>query len=96
MLPLISSAVMGAFADICFRSLNKLLRTGIPTRPGICNMIACLVTIGLCVFVYFATLLLLGGVTVQEVREMPKGKKIASLFIKLHLLKDDTEVESKA
>lgn len=94
-IPLISAAVMGAFSDISYRSLNKALLGGIPTRPGICNMIACLVTIGACVLVYFATLLLLGGVTAKEVREMPKGRTIANVFIKLHLLKDDSEESKK-
>lgn len=87
-IPLISAAVMGAFADICYRVLYYVIKLGIPTHPGINNLISCLVTIGLCMFVYFATLLLLGGVTEEEIKEMPKGRTVAKILRKLRLLRD--------
>ena len=90
-IPLISSCVMGAFADISYRSLYRLIQFGMPTHPGVNNLITCVVTIVLCVFVYFATLLLLGGVSRSEIEEMPKGKKIVSVLTKLRLLRAPQE-----
>ena len=82
-IPLISASVMGAFADICYRVLYKLIEFGMPTHPGVNNLISCLVTIGLCVFVFFATLLLLGGVTEAEIKDMPKGHVLVKMLRKL-------------
>lgn len=86
-IPLISAAVMGAFADICYRVMYYLIQCGIPNRPGINNMVSCLVTIGLCVFVFFATLLLLGGLTEKEIEDMPKGRMLVKILRKLRLLR---------
>lgn len=94
-IPLISSAIMGAFADISYRVIYKITEAMMPTRTAVCNAASCILTIGGCVFVYFAALLLLGGVTADEIRDMPKGRTIASVLIKLRLLKDDSEAKSK-
>ena len=40
------------------------------------------------VFVYGATLVLLGGVTEDEIRNMPKGRAILSLCRRLHLFRE--------
>lgn len=94
-IPLICSAIMGAFSDISYRLLLKLMQMAMPNRTVVNNSVSCVLTIGGCVFVYFAALLLLGGVTAKEIREMPKGRTIASVLMKLRLLKDDSEDVSK-
>ena len=52
---------------------------------------AVLRTLLVAVLVYAAALLLLGGLTEEEILSMPKGAALARIFDKLHLLQAEKE-----
>ena len=90
-IPLVSAAVMGAFANMCYGFIDWIAGNVMPGHPGIVNLIACIVSIGLAAFVYFAVLILLKGISRKEIEEMPKGRVLANILCKLRLLREETE-----
>jgi len=64
--PLIASTIMGAFGIIFYRILSGIIPSGINV----------LISISLCIIVYFVTLILIKGITREELILMPGGKKI--------------------
>ncbi len=77
LVPAVSSAGMGIAVWLVYRLFEYLLRS---------NAIATIVAIACGVAVYGVLLLLLKGLTEEELSRFPKGRAIASLAKKLHLL----------
>lgn len=80
-IPAVASAIMGAAAFAGYR----LLALFIPPK------LATVLALGIGVAVYGASLLLLGGLTENEILALPKGAALAGLFRKLHLLRTPTD-----
>ena len=76
-IPLIASVVMGACARCCYLVLDQMVGNGI----------ACVASIGVAVVVYFALLILLQGVTKEELLAMPKGRFLVRILTKIRLLR---------
>ena len=53
--------------------------------------LATVIALLVAVLVYAAALLLLGGLTEEEILSMPKGAALARIFDKLHLLQAEKE-----
>jgi hypothetical protein len=64
-------------AGACYYFTNDMLGLVLSTMVSICAAIA----------VYAVAIFLLGVITRDDVYLLPKGKKIAALLTKLHLLK---------
>ena len=76
-IPAIASAIMGVAAYIVYKGIYFVLHI---------NAIATLVAIFIAVCVYAVALLLLGGLTEEELYAFPKGTAIIRLLRRLHLL----------
>lgn len=59
------------------------------------SRVVLLVAIGVGVCIYGAVLLLIGGVTKEELAAFPKGAMLTHIAEKLHLLSDETGAEKK-
>ncbi|MDE6845994.1 MAG: polysaccharide biosynthesis protein [Lachnospiraceae bacterium] len=77
-IPFIASLVMGAAAYGIYHGLYMLLPV---------SRVALLIAIGIGAMIYFALILLMGGVTEKELRSFPKGTMLIHFAKKLHLLK---------
>lgn len=91
LIPLISAVLMGLFCTQCYFALHWLMNLFMKSHPAVNNAISVLVSILLGAFVYFANLIVLGGVSRKEIEDMPKGKLLAEVLTKLHLLKRNME-----
>lgn len=76
-IPFIASLVMGAAAYGIYHGLYILLPV---------SRVALLIAIGIGAMVYFALILLMGGVTEKELKSFPKGTMLVHFAKKLHLL----------
>ncbi len=76
-IPALASLIMGSSVLGVFYLLN--------TRLGV--TISCTAAIFFGVFVYFAALIFLGGVTKDELLRMPKGALLVKVLSKLHMLR---------
>ena len=77
-IPFIASLVMGAAAYGIYHGLYMLLPV---------SRVVLLIAIGIGAMVYFALILLMGGVTERELKSFPKGTMLVHISKKLHLLK---------
>lgn len=77
-IPLMASIIMGAVALISQMILELIL----PQK------LATVITLFVSVIVYGVALLLLGGLTEEEILMMPKGHLLVKIFKKAHLLKE--------
>lgn len=77
-IPLMASIIMGIVALI----VQMLLEFLLPQK------LATVFTLVIAVLVYGVALLLLGGLTEEEIRSMPKGNSIVKLLKKVHLLRE--------
>ena len=77
-IPLIASIIMGVVALIS----QMILEIMLPQK------IATVLTLFVAVIVYGVALLLLGGLTEEEILAMPKGHLLVKVFKKVHLLKE--------
>lgn len=76
-IPCVSAVIMGLGTVIAYNIIYSLI--------GI-NSISTLFAIFVAVIVYFPTLLLLKGITEEEIQAMPMGRKLVQIARKLHLL----------
>ena len=76
--PAVSAAGMGVVVWLVYRLFLYLLRS---------NLIATLVSIVAGVFTYATLLLMLKGLTEQEILRFPKGRTLVKLARKMHLLR---------
>lgn len=76
LIPTLCSAIMGAFAYLVYKLANMMLPSSIST----------LLAVMVAVVVYFVLLLLFKDVTESELLEMPFGRKLVKIAVKLHLL----------
>ncbi|MCR5271683.1 MAG: polysaccharide biosynthesis protein [Lachnospiraceae bacterium] len=77
LIPLFSSVVMGVVTFILYKTLDMLI--------GI-NFVCTVVSIVVAVIVYGLLMLLLKGLTEEEIVRFPKGRTIAGLLKRIHLL----------
>ena len=77
-IPVIASVIMGIVAFFAEMFLSRVM-------PG---KLATVVTVMIAVVVYMVCLLTFGGLTEEEILAMPKGRMLARIFKKLHLLKE--------
>lgn len=77
LLPLLSAAIMGAAAWGTYEGIHALTGN---------NTIAMLVAVPLAMAVYAVLIVVLRAVTEDELPEMPFGRRLLSLFRKLHLM----------
>ncbi len=77
-IPAIASAIMGVIAYGAYTLLYMLIQS---------NLICVMFAIVLAVIVYFVTMLLLKGLTEEEIRKFPKGYLLVKIAKKLRLLK---------
>jgi stage V sporulation protein B len=75
--PIEAAAIMGVITFAAFFGMNALLPKAIAT----------LVALVIAIAVYGVALIKLGALFPDEVKALPKGHKIYSLFVKLHLMK---------
>ena len=80
--PLFSAMLMGAVAFGVYHGLMLLIPV---------SRVVLLVAIGVGACVYFAILLLIGGVSEEELAAFPKGMLLVHLAHKLHLLPEGTK-----
>ncbi len=78
LIPAISSLIMGVIAYGAYAMFHLLTKS---------NLISIIVSIVLAVIVYFVTLLLLKGLTEDEIRKFPKGHLLIKVAKQLKLLK---------
>ena len=78
-IPAIASVIMGIVAFFAEMILSKMM-------PG---KLATIVTVLIAIVVYLVSLLTFGGLTEEEILAMPKGRLLAKIFKKLHLLKEN-------
>lgn len=76
-LPLAASVIMGAVAFFIYKGLYFLIHS---------NTLATLIAIIAGVIVYGIAILLMGGISEEELYTLPKGRTVAALFRKMHLL----------
>lgn len=76
-LPIIASLFMGVVAFFAYKGIYYLVNS---------NVISLLVSIGIAACVYGVLVIKLGVLTKDDILAMPKGKKLARLLGKLHLL----------
>ncbi len=77
-IPFVCSLLMGAAAYGVYYSLYKFLPV---------SRVALVVAIGVGAMIYFALILLLGGVNERELRSFPKGAMLVHIAKKVHLLR---------
>lgn len=77
-IPFVCSLLMGAIAYGVYYGLYKLLPV---------SRVALVAAIGIGAMVYFALILLLGGVNERELRSFPKGAMLVHIAKKVHLLR---------
>ena len=77
LIPTLSAVLMGAVAWIVCFVVNKYMGS---------NAIATLCAIMVAVVVYALALIKFGGLTKEEVIRFPKGNKLYSILVKLHLM----------
>ena len=70
---------MGVVAFIVQIALTNIVPEKVATVISVCVAIV----------IYSLALLLLGGLTENEILAMPKGRKLAGLLKKLHLLREE-------
>lgn len=77
-LPLIGSVIMGIATYVVYKLCVVALHS---------NALATIIAILVALVVYFVVMLLLGGITREELDRVPHGQKLINLAVKLHLLK---------
>lgn len=78
LIPLISSAVMGVAVWLSYTLIYRTIHS---------NTIGTLASIVLGIIVYFIAFLALKGMDKEELCEMPLGRTLAAIAVKLHLMK---------
>ena len=77
LLPLLAAAIMGAAAWGTYQGIYALTSR---------NTVAMLISVPVAMIIYAILIVVLGAVTEDELPEMPFGRKLLSLFRKMHLL----------
>ena len=83
-IPLISSAIMGVLCRLLFFGIYNPLQPVL--GPGKSNLIAALIAILAAVLVYGICMLKFGGLNREELENLPKGRMLAGIAAKLHLI----------
>lgn len=76
-LPFLASVIMGIVAYFVYKLLFAVLKS---------NVVSLLVSVAIAAFVYGILILKLGVLNKDDILAMPKGKKLAGILTKLHLI----------
>ena len=85
LVPLVSSAVMGVMVFLVYKGMDLLLLN--IASATLSNAVSTLVSIVFGILAYFVSLLLLKGLTEEELRRFPKGRTLVRIAVRLRLLK---------
>lgn len=76
-LPLLASVIMGIVAYFVYKLLFAVLKS---------NAVSLLISVAVAAFIYGILILKLGVLNKDDILAMPKGKKLAGILAKLHLI----------
>lgn len=76
-LPFLASVIMGIVAYFAYKLLFAVLKS---------NAVSLLISVAIAAFVYGVLILKLGVLNKDDILAMPKGKKLAGILAKLHLI----------
>lgn len=76
-IPFISSIIMGIFAFLSYKGVYQLISV---------NAIATIVAVMVSIIIYFLFIILLRGLSIEELYSIPKGRIIVKIATKLHLI----------
>lgn len=76
-LPFLASVIMGIVAYFAYKLLFSALKS---------NVVSLLISVAIAAFVYGVLILKLGVLNKDDILAMPKGKKLAGILAKLHLI----------
>lgn len=85
LVPLASSAVMGIIVFLIYQGMNMLLVKVVSAK--ISNGAATLVSIIIGIIAYFISLLLMKGLTEDELLRFPKGRLLVRFAARMHLMR---------
>lgn len=77
-MPMFSAVIMGIAAWVVYYGVYSLIQS---------NLVSLVAAIGIAVIVYFVVLIKIGGVTEQELKNMPKGTLLVRVAKKMHLMR---------
>lgn len=76
-LPILASVIMGIVAYFAYKLLYAVIKS---------NVVSLLISVAIAAFVYGILILKLGVLNKDDILAMPKGKKLAGILTKLHLI----------
>ena len=76
-LPILASVIMGIVAYFAYKLLFAVIKS---------NVVSLLISVAVAAFVYGILILKLGVLNKDDILAMPKGKKLAGILTKLHLI----------
>ena len=76
-LPILASVIMGIVAYFAYKLLFAVIKS---------NVVSLLISVAIAAFVYGILILKLGVLNKDDILAMPKGKKLAGILTKLHLI----------
>lgn len=76
-LPILASVIMGIVAYFAYKLLFAVIKS---------NVVSLLISVAIAAFVYGVLILKLGVLNKDDILAMPKGKKLAGILAKLHLI----------
>lgn len=78
--------IVPAVASLLMGFLGRCVYQGLMLVTSF-NTLSCIIALGFCVVIYFVFLLLLKGLSKEEILDLPKGRTLYRIFVKLHLVK---------
>ena len=83
--PIAAAVVMGIATALVYSLVNRLLMAA-ADRVYFNNLIASVAAIAVAIIVYFAVLIKIGGLTREDLLQVPKGTKVVSVLQKVKLM----------
>ncbi len=83
--PIAAAAAMGIVTALVYTIVNRLLMAA-ADRVYFNNLIASVAAIAVAIIVYFAVLIKIGGLTREDLLQVPKGAKVVGVLQKMRLM----------
>ena len=83
--PIAAAAAMGIVTALVYTIVNRLLMAA-ADRVYFNNLIASVVSIAVAIIVYFVVLIKIGGLTREDLLQVPKGAKVVGVLQKIRLM----------
>ena len=80
-----AAAAMGIVTALVYTIVNRLLMAA-ADRVYFNNLIASVAAIAVAIVVYFAVLIKIGGLTREDLLQVPKGAKVVGVLQKMRLM----------